>query len=56
MFVIELVAFNVKIKVDKKGRVYVSVPDYITGLTGLCGNNDQVANSKYIQFYSREQR
>ena len=50
--IIELTSSNVKIKIDKKGRVYISAPNYLTGLMGLCGNNDGIPNSEYNFFPS----
>ena len=41
-----LIHFHVKIKVDRKGNVYVTAPNQLQGLEGLCGNNDGIANSE----------
>ena len=44
---LDIVGYEVKIKVDKDDKIYVTVPKEMEGMTGLCGNNDGNPNSEY---------
>ena len=43
----ELIGWGVKLKVDTRGSVYVTVPKGMEGLYGLCGDGDGNPDSKY---------